>query len=260
MKKAFFYRTILMPFLLLSFISLIAQEGPPENGSYTKYYKSGKVKFIGQFKDSQPYGIFKYYFESGELQSQLEHLSPEEVKAIHYYQTGEKMAEGVYLNQKKQGLWSTYGAREIVVEQGNYISGKKYEVWKTFYPNGKLSHEVSFQNDLENGTFKKYFESGNLLQEGTYTMGYRQGKTVYYHQNGKVKVTGQYEKDTRDGKWVFFNEKGEEYRIIEFEEGRRLTPLFEDEEAEDLDLFKHQIKDELDYEDMEGKIKYDERK
>lgn len=256
-----FLKHLISAVFILTATNVLAQNSSPvKEGEYTKYYTSGKIKYTGQFKDSKPFGVFKYYFETGEIQSVLDHISENEVKAVHYYQTGEKMAEGVYLNRKKQGIWKTYGAKEVLVEEGNYISGKKYEKWKTFYPDGKLSQELFFKNDLEEGPFKKYFENGKLMQEGTYTSGYRQGKTTYYYPDGTLNAKGQYEKDTRDGVWTYFDEKGNEFRKIEFDKGRRLTPLFEDEEIEDMELFKHQVKDELEYEDMEGTIKYNERK
>lgn len=261
MIKMALIKELIAVFLVFTTSLMWAQSNVPiSDGEYTQYFPNGKVKYIGQFKDSKPYGTFKYYFESGEIKSQLDYLPNNEVKAIHYYQSGEKMAEGLYLNKKKQGIWKTYGAKEVVVEEGYYISDKKFESWKTFYPDGQLSQELIFENDLEEGPFKRYFESGQLMQEGTYIKGYRQGETTFYHLNGKVNAKGQYVQDAREGVWIYYDEEGAEFRKIEFEKGKRITPLFEDEENEDFELFKHQVKDELEYEDMEGKIKYDERK
>ena len=42
-----------------------------------------------------------------------------------FYQNGEIMAKGKYVNQKKEGLWISYGTESIKVEEGNYEEDKK---------------------------------------------------------------------------------------------------------------------------------------
>lgn len=245
-------------------VGLFAQNKLDENGkkegAWEGAYKDGGLRYVGQFKADVPVDTFNYYYPTGKLKMTLVWLLQNESYATMFYSTGEKMAEGKYLDQKKTGIWITYGANEIKVNEGNYLAGKKYELWKTFYPNGKVSEEVSFIADLENGEFKSYFENGKIQQEAIYKEGYRKGKTTIYYINGKDKIKGQYVKDVRDGIWIFYNEDGTVFREIEFDLGERITPMFKDETPADIEFFRNKVKDELDFEDMDGNIRYDEQR
>ncbi|KAA3651611.1 MAG: toxin-antitoxin system YwqK family antitoxin [Bacteroidetes bacterium] len=228
-----------------------------KEGEWKSYYSSGTLRYEGQFADDKPFGVFKYYFQTGELKTVLEHLADGMVNAKHYYQNGEMMAEGAYKNQLKQGKWITYGANNSKVNEGNYIGGKKFETWKIYYTNGQVAEEKSYKEDLEVGPFKKYFLNGKLKQEGIYENGYKQGETTFYNIDGSIELKGSYYRDSHDGKWIYYNEDGSVLREIEYKHGKRLTPLMDDETPEDIELFRDKVKDELEYEDMQGTIKYD---
>lgn len=228
-----------------------------KQGVWKAYHKNGKLRYSGQFKDDKPVGKFNYYFLSGELQSILEHGNTNEVNAIHYYENGEKMAEGKYKDKKKFGNWISYGAGNSKVNEGNYIMGKKNGEWKTYYPNGQTSEITNYSDDIENGAYKTYYENGSLLQETQFIKGSMEGMGKFYFPNGEVKMQGQYKRGTKDGVWKYYTEEGKLKREIEYDAGRRITPLFEDELPDYNDSLKTHVKDELEFEDMEGKIKYE---
>ena len=255
---------VLITFLFGLPSNLIAQnkldEDGKKTGAWTGMYKDGSLRYKGQFKNDIPVDTFYYYYPQGELKTRLVWLKSNESYATMYYSTGEKMAEGRYLDQKKTGKWITYGANEIKVNEGNYLNGKKIELWRTYYINGKVADEVNFISDLEIGPYKAFFETGELKQTASYVDGYRKGETVVYHPNGKIKVKGQFEKDVKDGVWFYYDEEGNLEMEIEYELGKRITPYSEDELLEGLDKYKDNVKDELEFEDMNGTIKYDEQR
>jgi|SRR5690554_1013695 len=230
-----------------------------KEGPWRDYYENGELRYKGQFKEDKPFDVFRYYFDDGTLKTvlQFNETSPEKSSAVHYYQTGTKMAEGDYVDQKRSGGWKTYGANEVLVEEGSYISGRKFGDWKIYYANGNVLNEVYMENDLEKGVKKHYFPTGELKKEELYKDGIRKGATTLFSIDGDTIVKGNFEKDVRHGKWYFYNDNGELDKVLEFDMGKLLNR----DEIEDIysdpgeDL--RNVKDELDFEDLKGKIRYE---
>lgn len=226
-------------------------------GQWKGYHKSGKVRYIGQFEKDIPVGVFRYYFETGEVKTVLKYKNRDEAYATHYYQNGEPMAKGKFLNQKKDSTWETYGAHRTLVDRGSYLRGKKYGVWKTYYANGQVSDEVTFEADLEQGTYKKYYSNGTLKQESLYKDGFLEGLSIFYGGNGKKTSKGLYVRGYRNGHWVYYDDKQEVQYVLKYKMGTLLNPEDKITEEEDLSKYKNNRKDVLEFEDLERKITYD---
>ena len=230
-----------------------------KHGKWRSFYQNGQVQKEGQFRHGEPFDVFKIYFHNGKIKSILNYDEEDSKKvyATHYYETGEKMAEGPYLDQKKQGLWKTYGAGEVLLTEGSYVADKKYGMWKTYHRNGQLAMEVLIENDLEQGPMKKYFDDGSIQEEATYKDGFKEGTTVIYTPEGDTSTVGSYYKDARDGEWRYYNEKKELEKVIKYDKGKLLTPETGDGEVESMEEFKDNRKDELEFEDLRGPIRYE---
>lgn len=257
-------------FILLALVvqSLSAQETAAWNqedenglkhGKWRDVYPSGKARYEGQFRHGEPFDVFKYYFPNGDLKSILEYdeEKAQTAYATHFYQTGDKMAEGRYIDQKKEGVWKTYGANEVLLSEGSYVADKKYGMWKTFHRNGQVAKEVMIENDLEQGLEKKYFEDGQLKEEATYKDGFKEGKTIVYNASGDTAVVGTYFKDRRDGEWRYYNENNQLEKTVRYDRGKLLTPETGDGEVESKEQFKDNRKNRLEFEDLRGKIRYE---
>lgn len=237
----------------------IKDENGLKDGRWKDVYPGGQVRYEGQFRHGEPFDVFKYYFSTGELKtvSKFDEADPKVAYATHYYQNGDKMAEGKYNNQKKEGLWKTYGANEVLLSEGSYVSGKKYGMWKTYHRNGQVAKEVMIVNDLEQGPSKEYFEDGQLKEEATYKDGFKEGITVVYTTKGDTAVVGSYYKDARDGVWRYYDENNKLEKVIEYDKGKLLTPETGDGEVESMEEFKDNRKNRLEFEDLRGPIKYE---
>jgi antitoxin component YwqK of YwqJK toxin-antitoxin module len=231
-----------------------------KKGAWQVTYPDGNLRYTGQFKEGKPFDVFKYYFKTGELKTVLTY--DEEVEnrayAVHYYQTGEKMAEGWYFNKEKDSLWKTFGANEVLLSEGKYYEGKKYGRWRTFYQNGRLAEEKYFDKDIEVGELKVYFDNGKLRQTGFYKNGFLDGPTVFFNPEGDTLIKGFYYKGSRDQNWTYFKNKKID-RVLQYEKGKLLNPeeLPSIPESEKEDSLKQNIKDELEFEDLNGTIKYE---
>tara|TARA_B100001109_G_C18864333_1_gene476052 strand:- start:8099 stop:8926 length:828 start_codon:yes stop_codon:yes gene_type:complete len=252
-------------------LSLFAQDSTAVNwnqldenglkvGKWQANYQSGSRRYVGQFENGKPFGVFKYYFPSGELQTVLEYFDREgrQAFATLYYHTGEKMAEGWYLDQKKDSTWKTFGANETILSEGAYYQGEKYGLWKTYYPNGVLAEELYFQNDYEHGPMKTYFDNGKLKQEANFENGFLNGLSIQYDPQGKKIIKGIYYKGARDKNWVYYKDL-EVDKVLEYDKGKLLNPEVLPETDGDslMNSIRNNRKDYLEFEDLRGKIKYE---
>ena len=65
MRKLFFL--ILIPFFSFSQSFNQIDISGKRQGDWKKYHNNGKLRYKGQFIDDIPSGIFKYYYDTGEL-------------------------------------------------------------------------------------------------------------------------------------------------------------------------------------------------
>lgn len=258
------FSALLLIFFMFSCSALQAQEGTynqkdangKKTGNWRGYYPDGKLRYEGQFKSDAPFDVFKFYFQTGEVKTVMTYRSPKETYARHYYSTGEWMAEGKYINQLKDSIWTSYGAGNKKVEEGAYLNGKRYGWWKTYHLNGRVADEIYFESDLEQDVYKTYYDDGTLKQEAIYVDGFLNGLTTYYNPSGKKVLKGIYKNGVRDKRWIFYTEDMKIRKVLLYENGKLTNP--EDlEKLEDTEEFKQNKKDFLEFEDLRGKIRYE---
>ena len=259
----------LLSVLLIFFISLghtVGQSNSEFNlkndkdqkvGEWKGYHKDGSLRYKGQFENDKPYGTFRHYFTEGKVQSILIYKTPSVAYATHYYSTGEKLAKGKYINQKKDSTWLTYGAKNKVVEQGDYDIGKKTGIWKNFYLSGATSAEVNYYNNIKEGSYILYFENGKVKEESTFARGKLNGLSTLYDSQGKKILKGIYKNGGRDKRWIYYNGKQQVDKVLLYENGKLMNPEELDKIEEDLEKYKSNRKDVLEFEDLRGRISYE---
>ena len=124
-------------FLFLTTFSLVASAQKKDSlnvtdktgkkqGHWVKPYASGSTFYDGQFKDDVPYGQFKYYYESGQLQTIVNFSDNGQTRrAKMYFMSGVLMAEGKYIGEKRDSLWKFYNDYGYYISNETYKSGKK---------------------------------------------------------------------------------------------------------------------------------------
>lgn len=229
-----------------------------KSGNWRGLHKNGKLRYIGQFSKDEPYGVFKYYFNTGELQTVLKYVNPKEAYATHFYITGEPMASGKFIDKQKDSIWVFFDMKGKRMEDGQYLNGRKFGVWRTYYNSGEVSSEVPLEADLEQGSYKAYYPDGSLKQESIYKDGFLNGLTTHYSSNGKKTVKGLYVRGQRDGHWVFYDDKQQVKRVQKYDMGKLLNPeVLEGLQEDDLELYRNNRKDVLEFDDLRGRIKYE---
>jgi len=228
-------------------------------GAWKGFYPQGQLRYVGQFKNDLPVDTFYYYFEDGKIKSILIYDKDVANKALamHFYSTGDTLAKGHYVDQKKEGMWMSYGESSVPVERGAYKDGQKNGRWIIYYPTGVISEEMHYANGIQDGPFKTYFENGQMHQDAFFLEGALHGQVTFYSKEGKKEQEGEYKQNLRDGKWLIYNENENVIKLYRYDNGTLLNP--DDKDSLNYDQTKHKEnrKDYLEFEDIRGKIKYD---
>ena len=193
-----------------------------KQGPWRKYFQNDTLRYKGQFKSN---------------------IS----KVKHYYQNGEIAAEGVFIGNKKNGMWkyfSYYGAYLSYVE--SYKDGQKHGVSKKYFKNGSLTQELYWENDKKEGAWKIWFSNGMLQLSANFRNGKLDGPFVNYYPDGTEEIKGSYENDLRIGKWLYTELGTGKIKEIKYVDG-----LPENQDKIDKQFEKKM----LEYEKNKGRIK-----
>ncbi len=189
-----------------------------KQGVWKKEHSNGNTKYKGQFKDDQPYGIFKYYNDKAVIVTVLEYVSYDSAIATHYHSNSKKAAYGYYVNQKKEGVWRFYDRTGILSSKETFKEGVKDGEYLVYNLDGSISRETFFVNGIENGYRKTYDGKGMILTEGPIKDGQMNGLQKVY-KGGEISVEGTYKHAVKDGEWIYFNEEGIIYKRELYELG-----------------------------------------
>lgn len=239
---------LLITFNIFFTLSLFAQsplnqidENGLKQGKWMKKNKNGQTVYIGQFKDGYPYGVFQYLYPKGKLKSQVTHKNANEVYVKNYFETGKLMAEGKYVNRKKDSIWNFYNEQEILVSVESYKLGVKHGTWKNYYSDGIILQELNWVDGVKNGPLKNYYESGKLKMEAVYVNDSLTGATKHYSFKGLVYIHGAYKNDLKHSWWYYFDDKGVIFDKERYENGVMVEGTKKNEtKKEDIKILKHE--------------------
>jgi antitoxin component YwqK of YwqJK toxin-antitoxin module len=130
------------------------------------------------------------------------------------------MAEGTFVNQKKDGVWLYYSDIDgKKVAQENYsmdmLDGRKI----SFYPeSGDPAEIVYYKEGIKDGAFQKFYDGGKVMVAGIYESDVLDGEYTVYYENGQVEIHGYYSKGLQIGNWEYFDESGKTISEDEYRE------------------------------------------
>jgi len=193
-----------------------------KHGFWRKSDSSGKKIYEGHFNHDIPVGEFMYYYPGGELKAvSLMSDNGKRSKTISYYRNRRKMAEGIFIDEKKDSLWKFYSEYDgTLVSEENYKNGKKDGISISYYNTGVKAEQTTWENGVRNGPWKTYYTDGKLKLKCTYKNDLKDGPIKTYHMSGKIWLTGQYINGDADGTWTYVTEKGEVEKKEYFDKGR----------------------------------------
>lgn len=210
---------ILLGLVLLCPANLFAQNDVPtgdfpnvtdaagkKQGKWKKLDAQGTCVYVGQFKDDKPYGVFTYFDTNGKKMTEMNFLNGGPVNYGKMYSvSGKLQAQGKYINQLKDSIWTFYTEDGYYLSEERYKNGKKEGKSVTFYPGTKQVAEIKYyKNGLEDSTWVQYYADGKKKGEGTYKLGNYHGRATWYLQDGRVNIIGNYTNGLKDGNWVYY--------------------------------------------------------
>jgi antitoxin component YwqK of YwqJK toxin-antitoxin module len=162
----------------------------------------------GAFAADKEESEWVYFYEAGQFwkKGSLQTRNVKDGMWTTWYESGQKLQEGPYVNGKEEGEWHSWFETGQQKTIGTFAEGRMNGLWRGFFPDGQPDFEGYYANDLKHGAWKLYTESppgkdigGRVKEEGSYTEGKKSGRWVTYNINGIAVAEGSYVKGTPTG-------------------------------------------------------------
>lgn len=206
-------------------LSIAAQNQLDEQGRKTGHWKvdypNGRALYEAEFKEGRPVGLMIRYYENGAVRARMNFDSTgTRCYARMLYQSGKQAAEGWYLNQKKDSVWTYYSPVDGSVRiREPYYKGKLQGMVRNYYPSGRVSEEIEWDNNVKQGEWKQFYDNGVTRLSSHYENDLLHGMYKVYFGNSKIKICGEHLNGKINGTWSYFDETGKELVSHEFVNG-----------------------------------------
>lgn len=221
---------ILLIFLPVFAISQINQTDGKgmRQGLWQKQQPNGRLIYEGYFKDGKPVGEWKRFHQGGQVKAIINYRADSDsADAQLFDEWGKKVAEGIYLNEMKSGLWTYFSEnRKLADEQ--MANGFKHGKSHKYYDSGEVWEETDWVHGKQDGSYRVYFKTGEPFFQCKMSNNQRNGLCLTYFQNGRVELEANYKNGLHHGEWKYFNDKGEYLYSLHYNEGEILNPNVRD--------------------------------
>lgn len=245
-------RYLVLLLIIVSSFSGYSQKAP-KNGPYIKHFKNGQIKTSGQYKKGEKVGVWKYYYDTGQLSRKYEYdnLGKTTGSEETYYKKGDLKSkcallkeggfiekgyfeasnslsyEMHYIYKEKSNYKITTGIyREFFFNgktkiKSNYVDGKLDGLWTRFYETGIKEWDVNYQMGIKKGGYKKHFKNGGVVVEGANLKDKKTGEEKRYNKNGDIEWKGSYIEDHFVKTWIKYDANGKELLTLKFKNGKQ---------------------------------------
>jgi antitoxin component YwqK of YwqJK toxin-antitoxin module len=102
-----------------------------------------------------------------------------------------KIEEGVYKDDRKEGVWIKYYNDGITPElKGEYLNNRPNGPYEKRYPNGALKEKGTFDRNQYSGSIERYYDNGQLMYKSYYSgNGQEDGSVKFFYPNGQEKFS-----------------------------------------------------------------------
>lgn len=136
------------------------------------------------------------------------------------YKPDQKVEEGPYKSNRKNGLWTKYYPNEQIWSEITFVNNRPNGPYKTYFRNGQLEEAGEWKRNKNIKTFKRYHKNGNVAQEFTFTdSGLRDGVQKIYHENGQLEVEFSVKDGKEDGELKRYYPNGDLKEVKVFNNG-----------------------------------------
>ena len=158
-----------------------------------EYYLSGYLKNESEYKGGKLFGIYKSYYEDGQIHERI-----------------------LYENALEQGPYKVYGENGLLVEEGAYESGKLEGIQKLYARNGRIYKETEYHKGAPHGVMTVYYPDGIVQGRYPYVDGEISGISKFYDEQGLLAAESLYQENLREGLTKEYYSTGELHRQMTF--------------------------------------------
>ncbi len=199
----------------------IIDEKGDYQGLWKLYYETGELKAEGEFENSERIGEWTFYHRNGEIQHRAKYAEGlPQGRWTWYFDNGNLRREEYYRRGKEDGESIEYDIEGNEISRGEYVSGYKEGEW--FYHVGDHTEKGSYLDGERNGNWIYEYPEGELNYEGEYAVGLPIGKHKWYYPNGQLKKEGKYSSGVRVGTWKTYDENGLQELIVKYKNGQEV--------------------------------------
>jgi len=208
----------------------LLDEAGNQQGVWTEYHASGKIKGKGNFENGSRIGEWIFYHPNGKTEQKGKYDKKGKPQGLWnwHYESGSILREETYLNGKREGTLTEWkdsakdtSGNSNIITKGEYIDGMKEGKW--FYEIQDFREEGSYKNDQKDGRWKSvYVDNGQARFEGAFIEGIPDGKHVYYFPDGKIREEGKYTAGNKEGNWTYYDPDGTILLTVFFKKGREI--------------------------------------
>ena len=160
------------------------------NGKYTEYYKNGKIKIQGNYKEGRRNGEFKTFLKNSKSAGSV------------IYKDGKIIKSTLIKSMKDNASFSP-------ISYVNYDLDTSYSIGKVDFPNKLLKTYYMYnKKGVLNEDSIKYYEEGNIQSIVPYKNNLVEGLIIRYYENGNIKEEVNYKNDKMNGEAKSYDENG----------------------------------------------------
>jgi antitoxin component YwqK of YwqJK toxin-antitoxin module len=218
-------RLVICGMMLSGILALHGQNLVDEEGRKTGHWKveypNGKTFYEADFVEGHPVGEMGRYYETGAVKVRmLFEADGQRSVARLYYKNGKLAAEGLYVNQMKDSVWTYFSEFDASVRiREPYQEGKLDGVVRSYYASGEISEEVEWSQNVKEGSWKQYFKNGTTRLSAKHKNGLLEGSYEVFLSNNTIQIRGMYRENRAHGTWRFYDENGQEVYSLEYHKG-----------------------------------------
>jgi len=116
-----------------------------------------------------------------------------EEKHLPGYSSTEKIEEGDYKDNLKQGIWIQYFPGGAIRNKITFKDNRPEGYTISYFESGKVCEEGVWKNNRWVGDYKLYYDNGVIQHQFHYTdNGKRDGNQKYFYPNGQLMIDGNW--------------------------------------------------------------------
>lgn len=190
-----------------------------------EHYPNGKLKSTVSSKDGVLHGHQKMYYETGELMYEGEFINNKQEGIWKlYYENGDIKRENIFKNHIKIFQKEYYKGNKIKSETSYNEDTGKESSKKEWNEDGKLTEETSVgQSGKLLMVRSSYYENGKIEEKSNLIQtdwGWnKHGLYQSYYESGQLEKEGIIENDTYQGEWKEYFESGKIEKITNYIQG-----------------------------------------